>query len=219
MNAPRLRTLPRSRPRTRPRRSRRARAAVVVAVPLGVAALLWLWYGTPYPAADPDRAAVRLKGEAQRAYDEAALPGRPGVGPVRVDTGTCYYRGLRSVAHIDQGRSDVRSFGLDWRVTGVAEDAARSGQERTRARLEREGWTVVSTDERGFRYRLPGGEGADEDIVDVEWHHETGTYSVSVFTDCGKLPDGFDEYRWPEAEWDPRKAPSTPPAPRPATPR
>lgn len=52
----------------------------------------------------------------------------------------------------------------------------------------------------------------------MRWYHETGTYSVSVYADCGRLPDGFDEHDWPEGGWDPWAA-STPPAPRPATPR
>lgn len=166
-----------------------------------VAALAWLWNGTPYPRTDPDRVAVRLKGQAQLAHDEAALPGGPEVGPVRVETGVCYYRGLRSVAHIDQGRSDVRSFNLDWRVTGVPEDVARSGLHRTRTRLEREGWTLVETrvDRPGYRFRNPG----NEDLVDAHWSRETGTYAVSTYAGCGKLPDGFDEYAWPEAHWSP----------------
>ncbi|KAB2589732.1 hypothetical protein [Streptomyces arboris] len=208
------------RPVPPPPKSRATRAAIGIAVLLGVAALVWLWNGPPYPAADPDRVAGRLKAEAGQAYDEAALPGRPEVGPARVETRGCYYRGLRGLAHIDRSRPDVRRFDLDWRATGVPEGAARRGQERTRARLEREGWTAVGTgdDERGFRFRRPTGEGADEDIVDVRWYHETGTYSVSVYADCGELPDGFDEYDWPESEWDPG-VPSIPPAPRPATPR
>ncbi|MFJ8249659.1 hypothetical protein [Streptomyces sp. NPDC094466] len=215
MNAPRLRPRPRPWYRTAPRRRllrrplpsgpRAARAlvalrAALVAVVV-VAALAWLWNGTPYPRTDPDRVAVRLKGLAQRAYDEAALPGRPEVGPVRVETGACSYRGLRSVAHIDRGRPDVRSFDLDWRVTGVPEDVARSGLHRTRTRLEREGWTRVEThvDRPGFRFRNPD----DEDLVDGHWSRETGTYVVSAYAGCGKLPDGFDEYAWPEAGWAP----------------
>ncbi len=185
-----------------------------------VAALAWLWNGSPYPNADPDRIAVRLKVQAQRAYDEAALPGRPEVGPARVETGTCYYRGLRGLGHIDSGRRDVRSFGLDWRVTGVREDVARSGLRRMRARLEREGWTFVETrvNRPGFRFRNPD----NEDLVYAHWTRATGTYAVSTHADCGKLPDGFDEYAWPEARWAPAPVPGppvTPPARRSATPR
>ncbi|MER6191413.1 hypothetical protein [Streptomyces cyaneofuscatus] len=59
-----------------PRRSRAARTAIGIAVLLGVAALAWLWNGPPYPAADPDRVAVRLKAEAGQAYD-AGTHARP----------------------------------------------------------------------------------------------------------------------------------------------
>ncbi|MYV64042.1 hypothetical protein GTW37_37890, partial [Streptomyces sp. SID4931] len=92
MNAPRPRPRPRPQPRPwyrtasrrrllrRPRlpesRGARALCAALLAA-VTVSALAWLWYGTPYPQSDPDRIAVRLKDQAQRAYDEAALPGRP----------------------------------------------------------------------------------------------------------------------------------------------
>ncbi|MGC5536099.1 hypothetical protein [Streptomyces sp. SR-10] len=214
MNAPRPRLRPRPHPwyRTAPRRpllrrprfpgSRAARTlcGALVAAAAG-AALAWLWDGTPYPEADPDRVTVRLKAQAQRAYDEAALPGRPEVGPVRVETGPCYYRGLRSVAHIDQSRPDVGDFRLEWRVTAVPENVARSGLHRMRARLVREGWTLVDTgvDMPGFRFRDPDNEGH----VTARWYRETGTYAVSTYAGCGKLPDGFDEYAWPEARWSP----------------
>ncbi|MFD7975556.1 hypothetical protein [Streptomyces sp. NPDC059071] len=162
----------------------------------------WLWNGTPYPAADPDRVAARLKAQAQRVYAEAALPGE--ADPYsRVETGTCYYRGLRSFAHIDQGRRDVRSFELSWQVSGVAEGTARAAQERTRRRLERDGWKLTSEDisDRGFRFEHPG----TGDKVDVDWYEPTGTYVMSTYAPCGELPDGFDAYHWPAADWAPRK--------------
>ncbi|MEU6613303.1 hypothetical protein ACFUCT_20055 [Streptomyces parvus] len=234
MNAPRprprpwYRTASRRRLLRRPRlpgyRGARALCATLVAAAT-IAALVWLWYGSPYPQSDPDRIAVRLKDQAQRAYDEAALPGRPEVELGRVETGACYYRGLRGLAHIDEGRPDVRSFDLDWQVTAVPEDVARSGLQRMRARLEREGWTFVDTgvDRPGFRFRNPAGEDDVQQVehVDARWYRETGTYSVSVYAGCGKLPDGFDKYTWPERDWVPEAvtgAPVTPPAARPATP-
>ncbi|MFJ5867740.1 hypothetical protein ACIQEY_25470 [Streptomyces parvus] len=234
MNAPRPRPWYRTASRRRLLRrlpaSRSARALVVLCAALvaaaTIAALAWLWYGTPYPQSDPDRIAVRLKDQAQRAYDEAALPGRPGVERGRVETGTCYYRGLRSVAHIDQGRSDVRSFRLARQVRAVPEDIALSGLQRMRARLEREGWALVDTgvDRSGFRFRNPAGEDDVQQVehVDARWYRGTGTYTVSAYAGCGKLPDCFYEYTWPERDRAPEAAPRTPvtpPAARSATPR
>ncbi|MET8513725.1 hypothetical protein [Streptomyces sp. NPDC005077] len=158
-----------------------------------------VWEGEPYPAAVPDQVAVRLKGEARRVYEEVALPGRPGVSSSGVETGTCYFGGLRSIAHIDEGRSDVRSFGLEWRVTDVPRSTARAGQERVRRRLEREGWRLTgeNVSDMGFRFEHPD----TDDMVDVDWYEPTGTLAVSVYAPCGKLPADFDEYAWPDSEW------------------
>ncbi|MCC8477208.1 hypothetical protein LMJ41_04760 [Streptomyces globisporus] len=153
MNAPRPRPQPRPSYRTAPRRrllrrprlpeSRGARALCAALVAAAtIAAVAWLWYGTPYPQSDPDRIAVRLKDQAQRAYDEAALPGRPEVELGRVEH------------------------------------------------------------------------------VDARWYRETGTYTVSAYAGCGKLPDGFYAYTWPERDWAPAAVPGepvTPPAARSAT--
>ncbi len=195
MNAPRPRPWYRTAPRRRLLRrlpaSRSARALVVLCAALvaavTIAALAWLWYGTPYPQSDPDRIAVRLK---------------------------------------DQAQSDVRSFRLAWQVRAVPEDVALSGLQRMRARLEREGRTLVDTgvDRSGFRFRDPAGEGDVQQVehVDARWYRETGTYTVSAYAGCGKLPDGFYEYMWPERDWAPEAGPGTPvtpPAARSATPR
>ncbi|MFF4531568.1 hypothetical protein ACFY1P_20145 [Streptomyces sp. NPDC001407] len=187
---------------------RRARVALwcaggllVIGVSVGMgAAVRWLWNGPPYPAADPDRVAARLKAEAGRVHDEAALPGAL-EAPARVETGACDYRGLRSIAHIDQGRSDVRDFRLSWQVTDVPEGAARSAQERTRRRLVRDGWRLISENvsDRGFRFERPG----SGERVDVDWYRPTGTYAVTAYAPCGRVPDGFDEYQWPAARWAP----------------
>ncbi|GGX68701.1 hypothetical protein [Streptomyces hiroshimensis] len=162
-----------------------------------------LWNGEPYPAADPDQVAVRLKGQAQRVYEEVALPGRPDVGSDGVGTGTCYYRGLRSIGHIDQGLPGVSSFVLEWRVTDTSRDIARAGQERVRRRLEQQGWKFAMENvgsDMGFRYEDP----ETGDHVDVDWHQPTGTLAVRIFTPCGKVPQGFDEYAWPASAWSPQ---------------
>ncbi|WP_328945895.1 hypothetical protein OG259_35110 [Streptomyces sp. NBC_00250] len=187
--------------RSRPGRVLRRCLYGLIAVGLILAGFS-VWNGPPYPAADPDAVAGRLKAEAQRVYDEAALPGgADGVGS-RVETGSCSYRGLRGFAHIDSGRPDVRSFGLSWSVTDVPEAAARAAQARTRLRLERDGWKLVSENisDLGFRFEHPG----TGDKVDVDWYEPTGTFALSTHAPCGKLPDGFSEYDWPTAAWAPR---------------
>ncbi|MGK5628113.1 hypothetical protein [Streptomyces sp. URMC 123] len=175
-------------------------AVVAVAMVVGPA-VHRLWNGEPYPATDPDQVAARLKGEVQRVYDEAGL-GRAPDAPSQVEArADCYYSGLKNIAHIDQGRPDSRSFELRWQVTGVAEAAARSAQERTRLRLASEGWKLTHEfPDEGFRFEHP----ATGDLVDVGWYRATRVFAVSTYAPCGKVPDGFDEYRWPNASWTPQ---------------
>lgn len=161
---------------------------------------LRLWNGAPYPVADPGQVAARLKAQVQQVYDEAALPGTP-EAPTRVGTSACDYRGLKSIAHIDQGRRDVRRFELSWRMTEVPEATARSAQQRTRHRLEQNGWKLISENvsDRGFRFEQP----ETGDKVDVDWYQPTGTYAVTAYAPCGKVPDGFADYAWAGAGWAP----------------
>ncbi|MCX5610219.1 hypothetical protein OHB39_21965 [Streptomyces sp. NBC_00047] len=162
----------------------------------GVALLLsmsWggyrLWNGEPYPEVDPNVVAMRLREEAERVEED--LDGRSRFEAHNVDTGACYYRGLRSVAHIDEARQDVRSFGLDWSTTDVPRTTARASQERARGRLSEQGWKLTSENisDMGFRFEHPG----TGDKVDVDWYEPTGTLAVRIHAPCGKVPDGFDE--------------------------
>ncbi|MEU2547355.1 hypothetical protein ABZ618_18295 [Streptomyces roseolus] len=188
------------------RPSRPVRRALLATAAAGLAVLAAaLWFGTPYPAADPEAAAARLKAEAQRAYDEAGLP--PGTVPVHngVETGSCSYRGLRSLAHIDRSRPDVRSFRLGWEVRGVPEAVARAGHDRTRARLAAAGWKPGSSREDSLMFGFDFAHPDSGEVVNLDWHEPTGTYAVSAYVPCGRLPDGFDAYAWPSAAWRPER--------------
>ncbi|MEV6731442.1 hypothetical protein [Streptomyces sp. NPDC051364] len=168
-----------------------------------------VWNGAPYPSADPDAVAQRLKDQSDELYDGFALPEKHAVDSGRVDTGACYYRGLRSIAHIDEARSDVRSFGLDWSVPDIPEATARDAQRRVRQQLVKQGWKLTHEGDRagatlrelGFRFENP--EGGDQ--VDVQWNDSTTTLFISVYAPCVQGPDGFEEYDWPEAAWHPKE--------------
>ncbi|THA81262.1 hypothetical protein [Streptomyces sp. A0592] len=179
---------------TTPRPSARLlRTALVLAGTALLLSMSWggyrLWNGAPYPEVDPNVVAMRLRDQAERVEED--LEGRSRFEARHVDTGACYYRGLRSFAHIDEARSDVRSFDLDWRATGVPQAEARAGQERIRNRLSQQGWKPTSehTSDMRFRFEHPG----TGDTVDVGWYETTGTLAVSIYAPCGKVPDGFDE--------------------------
>lgn len=191
-------------------------ATGLVVVALSVAAavagsLAWkIWNGAPYPSTDPDAVAQRLKDRSDGVYDGFALPEKYHADSGRMDTGACYYRGLRSFGHIDESRSDVHSFGLDWSVPDVPEAAAREAQQRVRQRLVKQGWTLTREGNRagesfrewGFRFEDP--ESGDQ--VDVQWNDSTATLFISVYAPCGQVPDEFVEYDWSEADWRPTRS-------------
>ncbi|WP_327334094.1 hypothetical protein [Streptomyces anulatus] len=184
----------------------------LVTVALSTAAVVagnFMWNGAPYPSADPDAVAKRLKDRSDGVYDGFALPEKYTADAGRIDTGACYYRGMRSIAHIDEARSDVRSFGLDWSVPDVPEATARDAQRRVRHRLVQQRWKLTHEGDRagatfrqlGFRFENP--EGGDQ--VDVQWNDSTTTLFISVYAPCGQVPDEFVEYGWSEADWQPQE--------------
>lgn len=165
-------------------------------VALSVAAVVagdFVWNGAPYPSGDPAAVAQRLKARSDGIYDDFALPEKYAADSGSLDTGACYYRGLRGVAHIDEARSDVRSFGLDRRVPDVPEAAAREAQGRVRQRLVQQGWNLTHEDDRagatfrelGFRFEDP--QGGDQ--VDVQWNNSTTTLFISVYAPCTQVPE------------------------------
>ncbi|MFD5414797.1 hypothetical protein [Streptomyces nojiriensis] len=178
---------PSRRPRSRP---------VLVALALGgvVCCLLagWgayrLWNGAPYPEVDPQAVATRLGAEAGRVENDLALPVGSRSPAGRMETGACHYRGLRAFAHIDRARSDVHTFSVERETTGIAEDTARTAQERVRSRLSQQGWKLTSQNitTMGFRYENPD----TGDQVHVDWYKYTGTLAFRVYAPCGKVPDG-----------------------------
>lgn len=189
--------------------------AGIVLVALSVAAMVagnYVWNGASYPSAVPDAVAKRLKVRSDEVYDGFALPEKYAADSGRVVSGACYYRGLRSIAHIDEARSDVSSFGLDWSVPGVPEATARDAQRRVRDRLVQKGWKPTREDDRAgsafrelsFRFENP----EDGDQVDVQWNDSTTTLFISVYAPCGQVPDGFVEYRWSQADWQPEGRPA-----------
>ncbi|MGW2182909.1 hypothetical protein ACWCXX_33535 [Streptomyces sp. NPDC001732] len=203
------------------RRTRVSKRSVLYAV-IGLATVALLaatvvagnavWNGAPYPSVDPDAVAQRLKSRSDEVYDGFALPEKYAANASRFDTGACYYRGLRGIAHIDRGRRDVRSFGLDWSMPGVPEAAARDAQRRVRQQLVRKGWKLTHEGDRvganlrelGFRFEDP--EGGDQ--IDVRWNDSTTTLFISVYAPCGQVPDSFVDYDWAEADWHPKEQPA-----------
>ncbi|MEV0774552.1 hypothetical protein [Streptomyces sp. NPDC050428] len=190
-----------------------ATAGLVLAALLVAAAVAGgcVWNGTPYPLVDPDAVAQRLKDRSDGVYNGFDLPAKYRADSGGIDTGACYYRGLKSLAHIDESRSDVRSFGLDWSVPNVPEATARDAQQRVRQRLVKQGWELTHEGDRagatfrelGFRFEDP--EGGDQ--VDVQWNDSTATLFISVYAPCGQVPDEFVEYGWSEADWHPKEQP------------
>ncbi|MFD8414666.1 hypothetical protein ACFV2Q_23400 [Streptomyces sp. NPDC059650] len=188
---------------------------VMVALPVvAVVAGNAMWNGAPYPSVDPDAVAQRLRARSDEVYDGFALPEQYAAESGRGGTGACYHRGLRSIAHIDEARSDVRSFGLDWSVPDVPEATARDAQQRVRQQLVEKGWKLTHEGDRagvafrqlGFRFENP----EDGDQVDVQWNNSTTTLFISIYAPCGQVPDEFVEHDWAGADWHPKERPTGP---------
>ncbi|WJV45814.1 hypothetical protein [Streptomyces flavofungini] len=162
----------------------------------------------------PDAVAQRLKSRSDEVYDVFALPQKYAADSGNVDTGACYYRGLKGAAHIDEARSDVRSFGLDRSVPDVSEATARDAQRRVRQNLARKGWKLTRQGDRtspkfrelGFRFENPD----SGDQVDARWNDSTTTLFVSVYAPCGQVPGKFMKHDWPEADWYPKERSTEP---------
>ncbi|WP_405615532.1 hypothetical protein OG292_20605 [Streptomyces sp. NBC_01511] len=191
-------------------------AAGLAVIPLSVAAAAAgnlaseMWNGPPYPSADPDTVAQRLKDRSDAVYEGFALPEKYPADSGSVETGACYHQGMKSFTHIDEARSDVVSFGLRWSVPDVPEATARDAQQRVRQQLVKQGWRLTSEEgdragatfsELGFRFEDPKGG----DLVDVQWNDSTTTLFISVYAPCGQVPDDFSPYDWPEGDWHPKK--------------
>ncbi|MFI0975542.1 hypothetical protein ACH4SP_00780 [Streptomyces sp. NPDC021093] len=197
----------------KPARSPRRRLIMAAALGLGAVVLVAgvqgvrsLWYGSPYPAVDPDAVSRRLDQRSQDVYEHFGLPPAKAatVRQERRDTGSCYYRGLQSLAHIDRPRRDVVTFGLDWNVPDVSEDEARAAVERLRSHLVADGWQLghdrgggrsTRLTELGFVFHEFAAENDPVkrgDGISVMWNSRGHTLVVKVYSPCGKVPDSFD---------------------------
>ncbi|MGW3324503.1 hypothetical protein [Streptomyces virginiae] len=174
-------------------RSRPALAALALGGVMGCLLAGWgayrLWNGAPYPEVDPHVVATRLGAEAERVENDLALPVGPRSLPQQMETGACYYRGLRSLAHIDESRPDVRTFSLEKETTGLPEDTARAAQERLRSRLSQQGWKPIGQNLSASGFRFENRDTGDQ--VHVDWYKHTGTLAYRVYAPCGKIPDGY----------------------------
>lgn len=167
------------------------------------------WNGEPYPSADPDAVAERLKTRSNEVYDSFALAKKYAAQPSRVDTGACYHRGLSGYVNLDRARLDVSSFRLYWDVPNVPEPTARDALRQARQQLTSHGWefshdwadSTSSLLELGFRYEEPG----RGDKVDLRWNSSTTTLFVEVYAPCTQVPDEFNAHDWPAADWLPKQ--------------
>ncbi|MET9689806.1 hypothetical protein ABZY81_15200 [Streptomyces sp. NPDC006514] len=179
---------PSRRPRSRPVLVALALGGVMCCLLVGWGAYR-LWNGAPYPEADPHVVATRLGAEAERVESDLALPAGPRSPSDRMETGACYYRGLRAFAHIDSARRDVHTFSVERETTGLPEDTARTAQERVRSRLSQQGWKLISQNVSSMGFRYENQDTGDQ--VHVDWYEYTGTLAFRIYAPCAKIPDGY----------------------------
>ncbi|MFI0263589.1 hypothetical protein ACH4OW_31720 [Streptomyces sp. NPDC017056] len=79
----------------------------------------------------------------------------------------------------------------------TSKEAARTGRQRVRHRLQQQGWKLISEVDGHMwsQYEHPD----SGQTVGVNWYRTTGVLTITVRAPCGKLPSGFDERRWRNA--------------------
>jgi hypothetical protein len=188
-----------------------AAVGAVVLVAAAAVGLNRLWYGAPYPVADPDETGQRLRSHAQAVYDVLGLTEEQ---DVRVEPELCYVQGWRA-GMIDQLEPDVYGMGLIWEVR-MARDVIPAAMREVRDGLVRQGWQVAErnsfTD--GPFLGLDRGENGlglsvREDIDNPQADPFLRIYSGAP---CSRIPDDWNG-ALPEAyEWDLDLPPLTPTA-------
>ncbi|MFC8828981.1 hypothetical protein ACFT9I_26945 [Streptomyces sp. NPDC057137] len=176
--------------------ARALRAAGLLACVLAIVAVApavgRVWYGDPYPTADPEGVAERIQDRSQRAYDLLGLPEPVVVARNSLDSSVCRDRGLLNLT--GDPEPGVIAPQHRWGVDGVAEDVARAALSRLRERLTARGWELTHEWDRrgtgraesGFRFE----DTVSGDKVDARWNSSRGALFVDVYAPCARVPDG-----------------------------
>ncbi|WP_344632296.1 hypothetical protein [Streptomyces glaucosporus] len=179
--------------------------AVVVAVLMPAARRMW--YGEPYPTADPDVTAERLQDRSRWAYDLLDLPEPVTEAWNFVEDGSCQHRGYQYLAHWDEPVEGVIGLEHSWGVDGIEENTARAALGRLRGRLESEGWkpthdlgreSARSTSLNFWHLHPKSGL-----KVNARWHDSRKGLFVSFHAPCARIPDGHPRKDEPTHFWHP----------------
>lgn len=166
---------------------------VVLAIVAVAPAVERVWYGAPYPTADPAEAAERIQERSRLAYDLLRLPEPVAAARNFLDDRVCRDRGLLNLT--GDPEPGVTAPEHRWGVDGVPEDAARPALDRLRERLAAQGWEHTHEREgrgpglveTGFRFEDP----VSGDTVDARWNNARGSLFVDVRAPCARVPDGL----------------------------
>ncbi|MFE0424490.1 hypothetical protein [Streptomyces sp. NPDC058953] len=163
-----------------------------------------LWRGIPYPTADPDTAADRVRDESRRIHTD--LGARPDRAPVfnTLRSSRCLVRAEIRVEKTDRSAVGVRHV---WELDGVDRAAARTAIDQAGRRLRDDRWKEeYAYDEKtnsrggmGARYKHP-----DTGYrVAIQWVPYRNGLLVDVESPCRTIPDGHPKATGGPLEWRP----------------
>jgi hypothetical protein len=176
----------------RNRWSRLVVAGVVLAAGIAVAVTGYrMWFGDPYPKADPDAVAWRLEQRSQLAYETLALPRSALENDNTLETGYCPSTGLRSLTDWDSSQPGVVDVRHSWDVRRISEATARDSLRRLRDMLASSGWTQLQNwngsgagyTDLGFQYE----DHASGDRLNAQWHSGTNGLFISLYAPCTRV--------------------------------
>jgi hypothetical protein len=156
-----------------------------------------VWFGEPYPVADPAARARQMDQHTQAIYDALGLPQAALDDTMNhwttVDPYVCYRRGL---AHLMDNLNDsppsephVATITVSWTLKGVPRAQAVDAMQRAREQLTRQGWTDRGYVNSGHELQVNLMPPSGDDTVTIE-ANPSDRLAVTAHADCARYAPG-----------------------------
>ncbi|MEU5160111.1 hypothetical protein AB0G74_10950 [Streptomyces sp. NPDC020875] len=163
-----------------------------------------LWRGKPYPVADPDTVAERVRDESRRIHTALGAPADRAPVFNSLRSTSCRARAMIATERIDRTAVAVRHV---WEIDGFDGRTARTAIDRAGEGIAGSGWknTFRYDDEMNGR----GGAGGRYEQPDtgytltLQWVASRRTVQINLETPCRKFPAGHPKADDGPLEWVP----------------